>query len=275
MLAEQMHRSDASALGRVDIHQQSTSVTLVHRLFLPRLYTRIVISLCSDTYMLTAFIFTTRASLYSTTSRQFSATNPCHHTVLTMASRKIYIARHGERLDFVDPAWFSNSPTPHDPPLTSRGKQQATDLGKKLKTLNIKHVFTSPFQRCVNTASNAAAVISPDVKVHVEPGLCEWLSAVWYGDSEKGPIWSTLEKLAAEFPNVERAYKPVYSMSHNFDGFPESIEQLNRRCDKTYRTILEHVKGSGNVLLVGHGSSVESLIKTLVPSSPEEMITCT
>eukprot|EP00177_Eucheuma_denticulatum_P003231 GFKZ01005840.1.p1 GENE.GFKZ01005840.1~~GFKZ01005840.1.p1 ORF type:complete len:230 (+),score=19.45 GFKZ01005840.1:964-1653(+) len=190
-----------------------------------------------------------------------------------MASRKIYIARHGERLDFVDPSWFRKSSTPHDPPLTARGKQQATELGHKLASLDIKHVFASPFSRCVNTASNAATEISPDLKVNIEPGLCEWLNAVWYRHSEKGPIWRTVDSLAAEFSNVDASYTPVYPMSHNFDGFPESLEKLNRRCDKTYRAVLEMVEGDGNVLLVGHGTSVDSLIKILAPDAPDEPIT--
>lgn len=184
-----------------------------------------------------------------------------------MNKSTLYIARHGERLDFVDPEWYKKSKTPHDPPLTDIGKEQATELGRKLSGLSITHIFASPFYRCVNTACNAAAAISPDLRVFIEPGMCEWLNAEWYGDSEHGPIWRTVESLAAEFPTVDPSYEPVLPMSHNFDGYPESLEKLSIRCDKTYRAVLERFQPTGNVLFVGHGSSVEALTKVLVPEA--------
>lgn len=192
-----------------------------------------------------------------------------------MSPRTIYIARHGERMDFVDPSWKKNSPTPHDPPLTGCGKDQASDLGKKLSSLNIKHVFASPFSRCVNTAINAAEAISPMLEVNVEPGLCEWLNAEWYRDSEHGPVWRTVGSLKQEFAGVNDSYEPVFPMSHNFDAFPESLGKLEARCEKTYKAILEKIDGDGNVLLVGHGSSVDSLIKVIAPGTDYQPITCT
>lgn len=191
-----------------------------------------------------------------------------------MGSPTIYIARHGERRDFVDPEWYKTADNPHDPPLTDTGKEQAIELGQKLSSLNIKHVFASPFWRCVNTASNAAATISPNLQVCIEPGMCEWLNALWYHETERGPLWRTVESLAAEFSNVDSTYEPVFPMSFNFDGFPELYEKVKTRCDKTYRAVLERFQTEGNILFVGHGSSVESTINVLVPEAPEKLITC-
>lgn len=191
-----------------------------------------------------------------------------------MSDKKIYIARHGERMDFVDHNWMKTAELPHDPPLSKRGKEQATDLGKKLASLNIKHVFASPFTRCVNTAVNAAAVIDPTLKVNIEPGACEWLNRLWYRKTERGPIWRSLDGLAEEFPNINKDYKSVFPMSHNFDGFPESTRGLMDRCVETAKAIVENVVGDGNILIVGHGSSVEAFYVTLVPGLPIKPVTC-
>ncbi|CDF33349.1 unnamed protein product [Chondrus crispus] len=189
-----------------------------------------------------------------------------------MNNPKLYIARHGERLDFVDPKWYESAEKPHDPPLTHTGKEQAKELGIKLSECNITHIFTSPFSRCVNTASNAAASISPHTRIYIEPGMCEWLSADWYQESERGPVWRSVQSLAAEFSNIDADYEPVYPMSHNFDGFPESTKELASRCTKTYRSLLERFQTTGNILLVGHGSSVYSLIEVLVPGAPRKSV---
>lgn len=180
-----------------------------------------------------------------------------------MAMRKIYIARHGERLDFVDKEWYKTAELPDDSPLTALGNEQATELGQKLSTLDVKHVFSSPYSRCVNTASNAAKAISPDLRVNIEPGACEWLNAIWYAHTTHGPVWRDVESLGKEFTNVNRAYQPVFPMSHNFDGFPETGEDIKKRCAKTIRAILETVKSNGNILIVGHGSSVEGFIDVM------------
>lgn len=191
-----------------------------------------------------------------------------------MANRKIYIARHGERLDFVDPDWYANSETPHDPPLTDRGRGQATDLGKFLRDSNIKHVYVSPFSRCVNTAFNAAREIHPSISINVEPGACEWLNEDWYDDAVNGPVWRSTEDLAKEFPSVNTDYKSVFPMTHNFDAFPETEDECLQRCLKMVRAILDTVEGDGEVLIVGHGSSVEALNRGLVPGIQHRMVTC-
>lgn len=191
-----------------------------------------------------------------------------------MGGPTLYIARHGERLDFVDRQWFKTAEKPHDPPLTDIGNEQATELGQKLSSLNITHIFASPFSRCVNTASNAAIAISPDLRVCIEPGMCEWLNAQWYAESKHGPIWRTAESLAAEYSNVDPTYEPVFPMSHNFDAFPESWDKVMSRCDKTYRAVSERFPTDGNILFVGHGSSVDALTTVLVPEVGDRKIPC-
>jgi hypothetical protein len=89
----------------------------------------------------------------------------------------IYLARHGERLDFVDPSWCDTAENPHDAPLTARGEQQARELGVRLRDCNIAHVFASPFSRVTCTAVRAAAELANPCRVKLESGNCEWLNA--------------------------------------------------------------------------------------------------
>jgi hypothetical protein len=37
----------------------------------------------------------------------------------------VWIARHGNRLDFVNPEWFNTAERPYDPPLSEDGIEQA------------------------------------------------------------------------------------------------------------------------------------------------------
>jgi broad specificity phosphatase PhoE len=47
-------------------------------------------------------------------------------------SQTIWIARHGNRLDFVRPEWFDTALRPYDPPLSKDGFVQAKQLAKRL-----------------------------------------------------------------------------------------------------------------------------------------------
>lgn len=44
----------------------------------------------------------------------------------------VWIARHGNRLDFVNPEWFNTAERPYDPPLSEDGIVQAKQLGQRL-----------------------------------------------------------------------------------------------------------------------------------------------
>lgn len=88
--------------------------------------------------------------------------------------------------------------------LSARGKQQAKECQARFKNTKIDHVFASPFDRTVETAS--VIVGDKDLKVKAEGGLCEALYLC-----EKPPgFWET-EKLAEKFPLIDRDYVPVYS----------------------------------------------------------------
>ena len=68
----------------------------------------------------------------------------------------VWIARHGNRIDFVNPDWFLTAERPYDPHLSEDGHVQAKQLANRLKGEGISHIFASPFLRTVQTANHAA-----------------------------------------------------------------------------------------------------------------------
>jgi broad specificity phosphatase PhoE len=185
---------------------------------------------------------------------------------------KIYLTRHGERLDFVQPDWQKTAKNPHDAPLTSRGEEQARRLGEHLADCNIAHVFVSPFSRACCTADRASAKLNPPRPVKIEPGACEWLNADWYG--KHPPSWRALDCLAKEFLNVDVSYQPVFHHDSNMTRYPEKPTDVLERASATLRKITELFGDDGNILIVGHGSSVEAFCKILDSSSDPKNISC-
>ena len=63
----------------------------------------------------------------------------------------VWIARHGNRQDFVDRQWEKTAKWPHEPGLFPDGIIQAKELAGRLKDENISHIFSSPFIKIVLT----------------------------------------------------------------------------------------------------------------------------
>lgn len=101
----------------------------------------------------------------------------------------IYFVRHGEAA-----AGWGDHP---DPGLSDKGGIQAEAVAKRLIALDIDHVFTSPMQRCQETASPYAdladqtAVIEPAVTEIPTPSDIEdrrtWLRNLMAGEWSETP----------------------------------------------------------------------------------------
>jgi broad specificity phosphatase PhoE len=155
-----------------------------------------------------------------------------------MSVQTILIVRHGNRQDFVDPAWKGV-----DPPLSEDGIVQAQETGVRLCGEGISRIFASPFYRTVQTAHQIAEAL--DLPVNIEPGACEWLNPEWFAEM---PSFIRPARLRETFPRID----PV---------FPESPEQMKQRCHKAI-TRLAAVYPS-DILVVGHGASVVGMTQGL------------
>ncbi len=171
----------------------------------------------------------------------------------------VWIARHANRLDFVNPDWFNTAERPFDPPISDDGVVQAQQLAQRLKAENITRIFASPFLRTVQTANQVAQVL--DLPIKLESGLSEWLNPAWMPTM---PERLSIEALAELFPRIDTNYTARVMAEH-----PETGEQALERSGKTARLLADEFPE--DILLVGHGASVLGATMGLVGgiSKPE------
>ena len=110
------------------------------------------------------------------------------------APQKMWVIRHGERLDEVDDSWQATTDRPYDPPLTAKGRGQAFARGQALARAGAAGaggcvVACSPFLRCIQTGAEVLKGMSqvygqteesraPQVSVQrLSFDLCVWKRA--------------------------------------------------------------------------------------------------
>ncbi|VDO78597.1 unnamed protein product [Soboliphyme baturini] len=162
------------------------------------------------------------------------------------AVETVWIVRHGERQDYVDPAWKKTATNLDDSPLAELGHKQAKEVAARLKNERIDHIFSSPFLRCVQTANHIAEAVRKSVKI--ENGICEilWTFPPGYNDCET---------LKARFPCVDDTYRsavvPHRRERYDADCFGRVGEAASKICQCF----------SGSILFVAHGASIAGLLK--------------
>ena len=127
----------------------------------------------------------------------------------------VWICRHGNRIDHVDPSWEGL-----DPHLSADGVVQAQETGARLREEGIRHIFASPFLRTVETAYHIAEAL--DLSVKIEHGACEWLGSEWV---PQPGFFIPPEEMRRRFPRVDTTYESMV-----FPGFPEDGGALRDRC---------------------------------------------
>lgn len=180
-------------------------------------------------------------------------------------NRKIYIMRHGERVDFTFGTWIpycfdefgnymrkdlnmpktlprrKNSPEgwQNDSPLTNVGVYQANLIGQALleAQVQIDHVYCSPSYRCIQTCTSAleGLKLTGKQKIKLEPGLFEWMA--WYPSGV--PDWLTKNELTEAKFDVDLDYEPVQPASELTARLKESTEQFYERNHDVILQLLE------------------------------------
>ncbi len=173
------------------------------------------------------------------------------------SSQTVWIARHGNRLDFVNPNWFNTAKRRYDPPLSEDGFIQAKQLGKHLKKENISHIFASPFLRTIQTASEVAKIL--DLPIKLEAGIGEWHNPHWMSEHPETHPQEILEK---DYPNIDWNYS-----SYLVPKYPEMEVTMMARMATVIEKIVKDY--SQEILLVGHGASVIGLTEGLTKETPK------
>ncbi|RUT06139.1 phosphoglycerate mutase [Dulcicalothrix desertica PCC 7102] len=171
-------------------------------------------------------------------------------------SQIIWIARHANRLDFVNPDWFLTAERRYDPPLSEDGFIQAQQLANRLKGEKIHHIFVSPFLRTVQTAHAIADVLNLPIKL--ETGLSEWLNPDWMDEE---PQLHPVRELVKFYPRIDASYTPIIAAR-----YPETRAQVRARAGQAARCLAtEH--SPENILLVAHGASVNGAVMGIAGES--------
>lgn len=178
----------------------------------------------------------------------------------TTATRHIWIARHAERMDFLDKEWHAKlSPTGDrfDSPLSPNGLIQAQNLADRLAEESIDHIFASPFYRTLQTADAIAQRLNLPIKI--ERGIGESLMPNWFpADPRK---WTTADR-KRQFPRVDESHESVVD-----PAYPEDWDITRLRAAKTLALLVE--KYPGNFVCIGHGATVSSMTWDLLPDYPK------
>jgi broad specificity phosphatase PhoE len=175
---------------------------------------------------------------------------------IALMSRTLWIARHGNRLDFVYPEWFETASLRYDPPLSEDGQHQVQHLAHRLQSEAIAHVFCSPFLRAIQTAHPIATAL--DLPLNLEAGLGEWHNPDWMTES---PQTHVFDDLKPHYPRINDNYR-----SYLRPQYPETESQLRQRLS----AIAHHLVAtySENLLLVGHSATVMWITAALLPDTP-------
>jgi broad specificity phosphatase PhoE len=170
---------------------------------------------------------------------------------------EVWVVRHGQRRDSVDPDWESHADRVHDPPLTDLGRWAAWRVGRRLADAgpSFDAVYASPFLRTVETADEICRETGDAVRL--EPGLGEHRNDDWFDDH---PETLPATDLVDRFDPVRLDHDPLVH-----PDFPESHAEASARVGETTRALV--AAESGPVLLVGHGLTVGGVVDGLVGST--------
>jgi broad specificity phosphatase PhoE len=168
---------------------------------------------------------------------------------MTMASRRIFLARHGNRRDFVDPAWSASAEEPYDPPLSADGVEQARSLGLRLAGEGIANIIASPFLRTIETAHHVNE--SLNVPMFIEPGFGEFLH---FSSFDRLPRLRQLEALRADYPTLGEGYVAEW-----VQRYPETDAQLIKRTQGALASLLGKLPGT--LLVVSHAAAVCAMVR--------------
>lgn len=167
----------------------------------------------------------------------------------------VWIARHGNRQDFVNPKWMETAERPFDPGLSPDGIQQAKELADRLAGENIAHIFSSPFLRTVQTSHYVAEVL--DLPIKLESGVGEIFNTPFFSVT---PEILPLEKIVRQFPRIDASYS-----SRVMARYPETKQEARERSGQAVRRLTEDF--AENILIVTHGSPVVNMTRELVGDS--------
>ena len=167
----------------------------------------------------------------------------------------LWLVRHAERLDFIQPEWFDTALYRYDPPLSPQGLDRAISLALEFSHIPLDRIITSPFLRTIQTAAPLARLL--DLPIQLEWGLCEWLCQDW---TLEFPETTPIDELVNDYPNVNAVYRSLV-----LPCYPETLKELNIRTGMIAHELVQ--ANYGNVLAIAHKGSILGILAALTGES--------
>lgn len=176
----------------------------------------------------------------------------------------VYVMRHAEREDDVNPMWAAGAERPCDTPISKAGAEAAQAAGRALQDAGVAVVVASPFFRCVQTAINVCKGMGFEDEIFIDYGLSEVHSTdVIKGADPLQPVALTAAELAAHFPgrvcpNAGTIAMPQWGEERGIGGgaYIRYITAMAR--------LAERHRGR-HVLLVTHGDAIAACVGNVLP----------
>ncbi|KAJ9463032.1 hypothetical protein DIPPA_25635 [Diplonema papillatum] len=185
----------------------------------------------------------------------------------------VYVVRHGEREDEINPEWIELSDRRYDPPLTSQGRIDARRVASELVKLPSEQqpnaVVTSPFLRCLQTAATIYDELqksSPDDvecarRIIVDFDLSE-VHNPQFMKCDDAPVF-THAKVVKQLRLIVGDDVKV-SFTGTQPEYPEPLKKARKRYDSA---LLTSPLPRQNTVLVSHGEAVARAVTTLNPNA--------
>ncbi|KAF9651943.1 phosphoglycerate mutase-like protein [Thelephora ganbajun] len=179
---------------------------------------------------------------------------------------KIYIVRHGFRLNWVNTNWTSPTGLPRDPPLAAHGEAEAKEFAQHILSLPEEEkptaIFSSPYYRCLQTSQPAAQALK--LPLYVEHGLSEWYSPVALGTG--------LHPRPASTSSLKRWFQEIDPAGWSTTWYPsrrgEGVEEIHDRADGYLSVFIPHVERvypqHKVIMLVSHAGPIIAFARSLV-----------
>ncbi len=155
----------------------------------------------------------------------------------------LFLVRHGEILSNLRKVYAGRS----SEPLTERGGQQAYETAKKLGSMNIHALYTSPMKRAIETAEIIGSVIGKEYKIMDE--LREMKLGQWEGMSES--------EIAQLYPKKWELWltRPAELILPD----RETLDEILRRSLNGIKKIIDNHLGQ-NIVIVTHVAIIRVLL---------------
>ncbi|CAA7266478.1 unnamed protein product [Cyclocybe aegerita] len=182
-------------------------------------------------------------------------------------TEKIYIARHGFRLNWISTTWQSATGLPRDPPLTAYGETQAEELNQYFLSFPEDErptaIFSSPYYRCLQTSRPLAKALG--VPIYVEHGVVEWYSPVAPGTGLHPRPGST-ESLKTFFSEIDPSWSTLYYPSRKGETVKEVHDRVDEFLVSFFAAIAQRLplERRRRLLFVTHAATTIALVRSFV-----------